>query len=84
VKCTEPTTTLAALFSVHGSLSKNATASLFNSNARCHKTSDRAGPIYIIICPEFVTVRFDKAELQKFVIGDSADGSGNMLFTNVH
>jgi hypothetical protein len=31
----------------------------------------------------FVTVRFDKADLQKFVIGDSADGSGNVLFTNI-
>lgn len=28
----------------------------------------------------FVTVRFDKGELQKFVVGDSADGSSNLLF----
>jgi hypothetical protein len=28
----------------------------------------------------FVTVRFDKGELQKFVVGDSADGSSNVLF----
>jgi hypothetical protein len=28
----------------------------------------------------FVAVRFDKGELQKFVIGDSADGSGDTMF----
>jgi hypothetical protein len=28
----------------------------------------------------FVTLRFDKGGLQKFVIGDAADGTGNVLF----
>ena len=28
----------------------------------------------------FVTVRFDEGELQKFVVGDPADGSGDILF----